>query len=52
MNGGEGSPPARITDLSFDAKKARSYLPSLQRESDLRAIVEFVFSGSRFKVGR
>ena len=44
-------PPARVTDLSLDARKARSYLPHLQREADVRAVVDYVFSGSRFKVG-
>lgn len=48
---GEAPPPARVTDLSLDARKARSYLPHLRRESDVRAVVEYVFSGSRFKVG-
>lgn len=47
---GEAPPPPRVTDLSLDARKARSYLPHLQREADVRAVVEYVFSGSRFKV--
>lgn len=48
--GDSAPPPPRVTDLSLDARKARSYLPHLQRESDVRAVVEYVFSGSRFKV--
>jgi staphylococcal nuclease domain-containing protein 1 len=40
----------RVTDLSLDHKKARTHLPFLQRQTDLRAIVEYVFAGSRFKV--
>jgi len=49
-SGGAAPPPPRVTDLSLDAKKARSYLPHLQRETDVRAVVEYVFSGSRFKL--
>lgn len=46
----ETPPLPRITDLSLDSKKARTHLPFFQRQTDLRAIVEYVFAGSRFKV--
>lgn len=46
----EAPPAPRITDLSLDSKKARQYLPFLLRQRDIRAVVEYVFSGSRFKV--
>ncbi|CAM9650495.1 unnamed protein product [Chrysoparadoxa australica] len=48
---GKGEPPAhRHTDLTQDSKRAKQYLPFLQREREMRAIVEHVFTGSRFKV--
>lgn len=50
FSGGPAPLPPRVTDLSLDSKKARSYLPHLQREAAVRAVVEYVFSGSRFKV--
>ncbi|OQS04612.1 nuclease [Thraustotheca clavata] len=44
------SPEPRITDLCFEANKAKQYLPFLQREKTLRAVVEHVYAGNRFKV--
>lgn len=42
--------PPRINDVSTDGKKAKQLLPSLQRTRVHKAIVEHVFTGSRFKV--
>ncbi|KAH9127214.1 hypothetical protein AeMF1_002452 [Aphanomyces euteiches] len=47
---GKPSPEPRITDLCFDGNKAKQYLPFLQREKTLRAIVEQVYAGNRFKL--
>jgi len=44
-------PPAhRIADLSGDASKSRQFLPFLQRAGRSQAVVEFVASGSRFRL--
>jgi len=44
-------PPAhRIADLSGDVGKSRQFLPFLQRAGRSSAIVEFVASGSRFRL--
>ncbi|EQC42645.1 hypothetical protein SDRG_00373 [Saprolegnia diclina VS20] len=50
LHSGKPSPEARITDLCFDAHKAKQYLPFLQREKTMRAVVEAVYAGNRFKV--
>ncbi|RHY33831.1 hypothetical protein DYB32_001561 [Aphanomyces invadans] len=47
---GKPSPEARVTDLCFDGNKAKQYLPFLQREKTLRAVVEQVYAGNRFKI--
>lgn len=40
-----------MTDLSQgDATRAKSYLPFLQRQGRMRAIVEYVFAGGRVKL--
>ena len=45
------TPPAkRITDLTADATKAKSYLGFLQRAKTVRAVVEAVFGGGRVKL--
>ncbi|KAI8851643.1 hypothetical protein BC829DRAFT_386525 [Chytridium lagenaria] len=44
------APALRIADASENAGKAKGYLPSLQRSGYLNAVVDFVSSGSRFKV--
>ena len=41
--------PMTANDLT-DPKKAKAYSGSLMRAGVLKAVVEFVFSGSRFKV--
>lgn len=40
----------RYTDLCFDSVKAKQYLPFLSREKTLRAVVEYVYSGTRVKL--
>lgn len=49
-SGKEAPPEQRFTDLSTDANKAKQYLPFLKREKTTRAIVEYVYSGSRVKL--
>ncbi|GMF26517.1 unnamed protein product [Phytophthora lilii] len=46
-------PPAterRVTDLCFDATKAKQFLPFLTRERSTRAVVEHVYSATRVKL--
>ncbi|TDH69496.1 hypothetical protein CCR75_002259 [Bremia lactucae] len=46
-------PPAterRVTDLCFDATKAKQFLPFLKREQSIRAVVEHVYSATRVKL--
>lgn len=43
-------PTHRIADLSGDVSKSRQFLPFLQRAGRSNAIVEFVASGSRFRL--
>jgi len=40
----------RIADLSGDVSKSKQFLPFLQRAGRMQAVVEFVASGSRFRV--
>ena len=40
----------KIADASGDSSKAKQFLPSLQRAGRMDALVEFVSSGSRFKL--
>lgn len=42
----------RLTDLCGDSKKAKTYVNFLVRQGNVKAIVEHVFGGSRFKVQR
>lgn len=43
--------PRRINDLtSQDAARATARLPSLQRQGKMRAVVEYCYSGARFKL--
>ncbi len=46
----KNQPARRITDLSGDVAKSKQFLPSLQRIGRMQAVVEFVASGSRFRV--
>ena len=43
-------PTHRVADLSGDASKSRQFLPFLQRAGRSNAVVEFVASGSRFRL--
>ncbi|KAG8388177.1 hypothetical protein BUALT_Bualt02G0098700 [Buddleja alternifolia] len=44
-------PPIRhVTDLLTASKKAKDFLPFLQRNRRMPAVIEYVFSGHRFKV--
>ncbi|XP_068645597.1 ribonuclease TUDOR 1-like [Aristolochia californica] len=51
MHSAKDPPVMHITDLlTASAKKAKDFLPFLQRSRKLPAIVEYVFSGHRFKL--
>ena len=51
LHSGRAPPPGpRVADLVGDARRARTYLPALQRAATVRATVEAVFSGSRVKL--
>jgi staphylococcal nuclease domain-containing protein 1 len=43
-------PVHRYVDVTENVQKAKSFLPSLQRSGKLNAIVEFVSSGSRYRL--
>lgn len=43
-------PPAKIADLTGDARRARAFLPYLTRQRSHKAFVETVFTGSRIKL--
>lgn len=43
-------PNHRVTDISGDSSKAKTFLPFLQRAKRTEAIVEFVASGSRLRL--
>lgn len=48
---GKAAPaPEKIIDLAGDAKRARAFLPYLKRQKTHKALVEFVFTGSRIKL--
>jgi staphylococcal nuclease domain-containing protein 1 len=50
---GREAPPTRSNDISTPGNgiKAKAYLPSLQRSGKVTALVEYVLSGHRLKVG-
>ncbi|KAK1568612.1 hypothetical protein Q3G72_026715 [Acer saccharum] len=51
IHSNKDSPVMHITDLiTASAKKARDFLPFLQRSRRFPAVVEYVFSGHRFKL--
>ncbi|KAJ0393787.1 hypothetical protein P43SY_008224 [Pythium insidiosum] len=50
FSGKDAPPEQRYTDLCFDATKAKQYLPFLTREKTIRAVVEYVYSGTRVKL--
>jgi len=47
---GGPAPGPRLVDLTSDMKKAKAFLPGLQRARQLKGFVEAVFSGSRVKL--
>lgn len=47
---GKEAPVHRYTDLCFDPNKAKHYLPFLTRDRTLKAVVEHIYSGTRFKI--
>merc|ERR1719266_1453599 len=50
MHSTKNIPTRRIADLSGDVNKSKQFLPFLQRAGRMQAVVEFVASGSRFRV--
>ncbi|CAN0573327.1 unnamed protein product, partial [Ectocarpus sp. 12 AP-2014] len=50
MHSGAAPRAHRLTDLCGDSKKAKTYVNFLVRQGNVKAIVEHVFGGSRFKV--
>ena len=46
----KGSTSRRIADVSGDVAKSKQFLPFLQRAGKMQGVVEFVASGSRFRV--
>jgi staphylococcal nuclease domain-containing protein 1 len=50
IHSGKDFPAARIVDASESAAKAATFLGSFKRQGRIPAVVDFVASGSRFKV--
>jgi len=50
MHSTKGNTGRRIADLAGDVNKSKQFLPFLQRAGRMQAVVEFVASGSRFRV--
>ncbi|KAL8502173.1 hypothetical protein ACS0TY_021331 [Phlomoides rotata] len=51
MHSAKDPPVRHVTDLlTANAKKARDFLPFLQRNRRMSAVVEYVLSGHRFKI--
>jgi len=51
IHSAKDSPALHIADLTVaSAKKAKDFLPSLQRINQISAVVEYVLSGHRFKL--
>merc|ERR1719323_2700932 len=50
MHSTKNIPTRRIADLAGDVNKSKQFLPFLQRAGRMQAVVEFVASGSRFRV--
>ncbi|KAJ3300565.1 hypothetical protein HK104_009900, partial [Borealophlyctis nickersoniae] len=44
------APVYRITDASFNAARARQFFPYLQRSGVVNGVVDYVASGSRFRI--
>lgn len=50
MHDKKNLPTRRIADLAGDVNKSKQFLPFLQRAGKMQAVVEFVASGSRFRL--
>lgn len=50
MHDKKHQPARRIADVAGDVTKSKQFLPFLQRAGRMQAIVEFVASGSRFRL--
>lgn len=51
VHGKKGNHPVhRVNDVSIDSARAKAMFPSLSRTSSIEGVVEFVASGSRFRV--
>jgi len=50
MHSTKNIPTRRIADLAGDVNKSKQFLPFLQRAGRMQAVVEFIASGSRFRV--
>ncbi|GAA5898069.1 hypothetical protein JCM6882_003319 [Rhodosporidiobolus microsporus] len=50
IHSGRDFPAARIVDASESATKAATFLSSFKRQGRMQAVVDFVASGSRFKI--
>ena len=50
MHSAKNQASKRIADLTGDVTKSKQFLPFLQRAGRMTAVVEFVASGSRFRV--
>lgn len=50
MHDKKNIPTRRIADLTGDVNKSKTFLPFLQRAGKMQAVVEFVASGSRFRL--
>jgi len=50
MHDKKNIPTRRIADITGDVTKSKQFLPFLQRAGRMQAVVEFVASGSRFRL--
>jgi staphylococcal nuclease domain-containing protein 1 len=50
MHDKKGAPARRIADVSGDVAKSKQFLPFLQRAGRMQGVVDFVASGSRFRL--
>ncbi len=50
LHSAKNIPSRRIADLSGDVTKSKQFLPFLQRAGRMQGVIEFVASGSRFRV--
>ncbi|MBW0476193.1 hypothetical protein O181_015908 [Austropuccinia psidii MF-1] len=50
LHSGQEFPPPKIADVSENASRANSYLSGWKRQGKIPAVVDYVASGSRFKI--